>query len=72
VRFEILYLKNSGFKKLKLLLNILASFGYGLGIWRVWVRRGVCVGCGWGNRGGGGDHWGDLGVDGRIIQGGAK
>ena len=32
-------------------------------MWHVWVRRG-----GWGNRREG-DHWGDLGVDGRIILG---
>jgi len=37
-------------------------------MWRVWVRRGVCIGSWWGNRGEG-DHWGDLGVDGWIIFG---
>ena len=35
-------------------------------MWRVWVRRGACIGCWWGNRREG-DHWGDLGVDGWII-----
>ena len=40
----------------------------GLGIWRVWVRRGGCIGSWWGNRREG-DHWGDLGVDGWIILG---
>jgi len=35
-------------------------------MWRVWVRRGDCIGSWWGNRREG-DHWGDLGVDGRII-----
>jgi len=37
-------------------------------MWLVWVRRGECIGSWWGNwseR----DHWGDLGVDGRIILG---
>jgi len=37
-------------------------------MWRVWVRRVGCVGSWWGNRREG-DHWGDLGVDGRIILG---
>jgi len=37
-------------------------------MWRVWVRRGWCIGSWWGNRREG-DHWGDLGVDGRIILG---
>ena len=35
---------------------------------RVWVRRGGCIGCRWGNwrdR----DHWGDLDIDGWIILG---
>jgi len=36
------------------------------GTWRVWVRRGECIGSWWGNRSEG-DHWGDLGVDGWII-----
>ena len=37
-------------------------------MWRVWVRRGQCIGSWWGNlreR----DHWGDLGVDGWITLG---
>jgi len=37
-------------------------------MWRVWGRRGVCIGCWWGNRRER-DHWGDLGVDGWIILG---
>jgi len=37
-------------------------------MWRVWVRRGVCIGSWWGNRREG-DHWEDLGVDGWIILG---
>ena len=36
-------------------------------MWRVWVRRGGCIGSWWGNRRE--DHWGDLGVDGWIILG---
>ena len=36
-------------------------------MWRVWVRRGWCIWSWWGNRRKG-DHWGDLGVDGWIIQ----
>jgi len=40
----------------------------GLDIWRVWVRRGGCIGSWWVNRREG-DHWGDLGVDGWIILG---
>ena len=38
----------------------------GLGMWRVLVRRGECIGSWLGNRTEG-DHWGDLGVDGWII-----
>jgi len=37
-------------------------------MWRVWERRGRCIGSWWGNRREG-DHWGDLGVDGLIIIG---
>ena len=37
-------------------------------MWRVWVRRGECMGSWWGSRREG-DHWGDLGVDGWIILG---
>jgi len=40
----------------------------GLCMWRVWVRRGGCIGSWWANRR---EiyHWGDLGVDGWIILG---
>jgi len=38
----------------------------GLGMWRVWVRRGGCIWSWWGNRRER-DHWGDLGVDWWII-----
>jgi len=31
-------------------------------MWRIWVRRGGCIGSCWGNCIEG-DHWGDLGVD---------
>jgi len=41
---------------------------YGLGMWRVWVKRGGCIVSCWGNRREG-DHWRDLGVDGWIILG---
>jgi len=41
---------------------------YSCGMWLVWVRRVGCIGSWWGNRRGG-DHWGDLGVDGWIILG---
>jgi len=37
-------------------------------MWRVWVRRGECIGSWWGNRRKG-DHWGDIDVDGWIILG---
>jgi len=40
----------------------------GLGMWRIWLRRGGCIGSYWGNwreR----DHWGDLGVDGWVMLG---
>ena len=35
-------------------------------MWRVWVRRGGCIGSWWGNRREE-DHWEDLAVDGWII-----
>ena len=37
-------------------------------MWHAWVRRWGSIGSWWGNRREG-DHWGDLGVDGRIILG---
>ena len=37
-------------------------------MWRIWVRRGGCLGSWWGNRRER-DHWGGLGVDGWIILG---
>jgi len=40
----------------------------GLDMWRVWMRRGGCIGYWCGNRRDR-DHWGDLGVDGWIILG---
>jgi len=35
-------------------------------MWRVWVRRGGCIGSWWGNRREG-VHWGAIDVDGWII-----
>jgi len=43
-------------------------FNMYLGMWRVWVRRGGCIGSWWGNRREG-DHWGDLGADGWMLLG---
>ena len=43
-------------------------FKVGLGMWRVWVRKGGRIGSWWGNRRER-DYWGDLGVDGWIILG---
>jgi len=37
-------------------------------MWRVWVRRGGCIGSWWGNRRER-EHWRDLEVDGWIILG---
>ena len=37
-------------------------------MWRVWARRGGCIGSWWGTRRET-DHLGDLGVDGWIILG---
>jgi len=48
--------------------GVIWAFSNGLGMWRVWVRRGGCIGSWWGNRREG-DHWGDRGVDGWIILG---
>jgi len=36
-------------------------------MWRLWVRRGGCIGSWWGNRREG-HYWGDLGADGYIIR----
>ena len=54
-----------GTSKLMTLLQVSRD---GLGMWRVWVRRGGCIGSCWGNRRER-DHWGDLDVDGWIILG---
>ena len=37
-------------------------------MWPVWGKGEECTGCWWGNPRGR-DHWGDPGVDGRIILG---
>jgi len=37
-------------------------------MWRVWVRRGGCIGFWWGNRREG-HQWGDLGIDEWITLG---
>ena len=37
-------------------------------MWRVWVRRGACIGSWWAKRREG-DSWGELDVDGWIILG---
>jgi len=37
-------------------------------MWRVWVRRGGCIGSWWGNQRER-YHWGEVGVDGWIILG---
>jgi len=37
-------------------------------MWRVWVRRGECIGSCWENRKGG-VHWGDIGVDRWVVLG---
>ena len=39
----------------------------GLGMWHVWVRRGEYIGSWWGNRREG-FHWGDLDIDGWILE----
>jgi len=49
-------------------LWFLVVYVHGLGMWRVWVRRGGCIGSFWGNRKEG-DHRGDLGVDGWVMLG---
>jgi len=35
-------------------------------MWRVWVKRGRCIGSCWG-KGREGNHWGDLDIDRWII-----
>jgi len=40
----------------------------GWAMWRIWVRRGGCIGSWWGSRRER-VHWGGLGVDGWIILG---
>ena len=37
-------------------------------MWRIWVRKGGCIGSWWGNRREG-DHWRDIDVDVWIILG---
>ena len=51
-----------------LALLLLSPVSKVLGLWRVWGRRGWCIGSWWGNRRER-DQWGDLGVDGWIILG---
>ena len=50
------------------LVNHDVTYSHRLSMWRVWERRGWCIGSCWGNRSEG-DHWRDLGVDGWIILG---
>jgi len=56
------------FLKKKIIYIVLRNAGDGLGMWRVWGRRGGCIGSWWGNQRER-VHWGDLGVDGWIILG---
>jgi hypothetical protein len=44
----------------------MASVRDGLDMWHVWRKGEVCRRCWWGNQRER-DHWGDQGVDGRII-----
>jgi len=48
--------------------TVWAELRDGLGMWRVCVRKGRCIGFWWGNRKEG-DHWEVLGVDVLIIFG---